>query len=131
MADEAAELKRRIDEAMRARGMSRAKLARAIGASPSTVTEWYTKGTMPSAVHVAQVSAALGVSADWLLFGVEGEAAGVPSPAERALEEIALILERVRATGAGGGGAATPQQQMSEVAEEVEERSRHTQREGE
>lgn len=131
MANDLDDLKRRIDEARKVRGMSRAEMARAIGASPSTVSEWYTIGKTPSAAHVARLSMVLGVSADWLLFGVEGEAAGVPSPAERALEEIALILERVRATGAGGGGAATPQQQMSEVAEEVEERSRHTQREGE
>ena len=62
-------LKRRIDEARVARGQTRAALAEAIGVSPSTVSEWYTKGTTPSAWHVIRLVEELGVSADWLLLG--------------------------------------------------------------
>lgn len=62
-------LKRRIDEAREAKGLTRAGLAKAIGAAPSTVSEWYTKGKMPTAGHVIRLVEALGVSPEWLLLG--------------------------------------------------------------
>lgn len=49
--------------------MTRAQLAKAAGASPSTVTEWYSKGVKPGVDYMIRLSKSLGVSLDWLLTG--------------------------------------------------------------
>lgn len=54
----------RLEEAMKAKGMSKLKLARLIGYDRRTV---YRRETTPSALAIAKICVQLNVSADWLL----------------------------------------------------------------
>ncbi len=66
--DRAALFRQRLAEAMAARSMSQAALARACGVDRSTVSQILGPGTrMPGADLAAAAAQALGISADWLL----------------------------------------------------------------
>lgn len=92
-------LKKRIEEARRARGLTRKELAEGVGArSASTVTEWYTAGTMPAAGHVVRLPEVLDVSAHWLLTGegpMDRPADGVDGYAGAMLEAAGLARSLV------------------------------------
>ena len=67
--DRAELMRRRLGEAMTAKGLTQAALGRATGADRSTISQLMGGGAarLPNAQLVAECAAALGVSADWLL----------------------------------------------------------------
>ncbi len=66
--DRAALFRLRLAEAMAERDMTRAELARQVGADRSTISQLLAEGTrLPNAQLAADCAAALGISADWLL----------------------------------------------------------------
>lgn len=60
---------RRLGAACRARGMSQCELSALTGIAPSTVSMYVHGSRTPRVGNVMSLSVALGVSADWLLFG--------------------------------------------------------------
>jgi transcriptional regulator with XRE-family HTH domain len=84
--DRAALFRRRLAEAMAARGTSQAALARTIGVDRSTVSQLLGQEgpRMPNAQVAAEAAAALGVSADWLL--------GLTDRRERAADLLAASM---------------------------------------
>lgn len=60
---------KRIREMMLVRDMSQNALARRLGVSPATVSEWFNKGAWPSGQIVMQLPRALHCSERWLLTG--------------------------------------------------------------
>lgn len=59
----------RLREAIDARGITQAELARRLGVSAATISEWLTRGRVPSVEAVLFLPSALGVSGHWLLSG--------------------------------------------------------------
>lgn len=57
---------KRLNELMQITGISRYRISKEIGCSPSTVTNWL-NGTDPTADRIQQVADYFGVSADYLL----------------------------------------------------------------
>ena len=84
--DRAALFRRRLSEAMAARGTSQAALARAIGVDRSTVSQLLGQDgpRMPNAQVAAEAASVLGVSADWLL--------GLTDRRERAADLLAASM---------------------------------------
>lgn len=60
---------RRVTRLLQERGLSRAELSKRLGLSSGAVTEWWSRGRMPSADSATAVAQALGVSLDWLCTG--------------------------------------------------------------
>lgn len=63
------EIGARIREARNARGMTQDDLAAAVGVSDKAISSWETARSLPAAYYLRDICAALGVSADWVLFG--------------------------------------------------------------
>lgn len=84
--DRAALFRERLGQALRDGGLSRAALARAIGADRSTVSQLLLpEGTrLPNAQLIGECAVALGVSADWLL--------GLSARPERAADLVAAAM---------------------------------------
>lgn len=91
--DRAALFRARLAEAMAARGLTQAALARACGVDRSTVSQILAPGNrMPGADVAASAAQALGVSADWLL-GLSAR----PEPLADILAASLTITEAPRA----------------------------------
>jgi transcriptional regulator with XRE-family HTH domain len=67
----AAAIGARIRESRLAHGMSQTQLARAIEVERNSITRWETGAGLPDAINVDRLSRAFGVTADWLLRGVD------------------------------------------------------------
>ena len=89
-------LRRRLTEAMGARGLSQAALARAVAADRSTVSQLLSGhgARLPNAQLVAECARALGVSSDWLL--------GLSDHAAPATELLAGQIEMTEAARTAG-----------------------------
>jgi len=61
----------RIFYLIKARGMSQNAFGKAAGIAPSTISDWKTKGHTPSADKIMDICAALNVSAEQLLTGMD------------------------------------------------------------
>lgn len=99
-----AELLGRIREAMRAKGLSEADLARGLGAHRSVPNQWFTRGNRPSLRYLKQLPRELGVSAEWLLTGSgprhRADAAGgeaFEAGVRAVLSDVAELEGRIRA----------------------------------
>lgn len=85
---------------------TQADLGDEIGASRNTVAQWERDETLPEGRLMIQLPETLGVSADWLFYGIE------PGERSAAFDEIAAIVDRLRspegvvATKAGAAGAS-------------------------
>lgn len=92
--DRAGLFRTRLAEAMAAKGMSRAALARAVGVDRSTLSQLLSPGTvrLPNAQLAADCAQALGTSADWLL-GLTGR----PEPIADLLATSLTVTEAPRA----------------------------------
>lgn len=91
--DRAGLFRARLAEAMAAKGMSRAALARAVGVDRSTLSQLLAAGTrLPNAQLAADCAQALGTSADWLL-GLTGR----PEPIADLLATSLSVTEAPRA----------------------------------
>lgn len=60
---------RRVQQALSASNLGQNELARQLGVSQSTVSDWMRKGARPHSDVLSRLPAILGVSADWLLSG--------------------------------------------------------------
>ena len=60
---------RRLQEAVRRRGLSQAELARRLSVRRATVGEWLNHGRLPSGATMIELPRLLEVHADWLLLG--------------------------------------------------------------
>ena len=91
--DRAPQFRARLTEAMAARKMSQAELARQTGVDRSTISALLQPGTrLPNAQLAADCSRALGISADWLL-GLSGR----PEPIADLLAASLSLTEAPRA----------------------------------
>ncbi|MDZ4068670.1 MAG: helix-turn-helix transcriptional regulator, partial [Tabrizicola sp.] len=91
--DRAPQFRARLAEAMAARKMSQAELARQTGVDRSTISALLQDGTrMPNAQLAADCARALGISADWLL-GLSGR----PEPIADLLAASLSLTEAPRA----------------------------------
>lgn len=59
----------RLRQALGDRGMSQADLARELGVGVATVSEWFTRGRVPSGDVMLRLPHALAVNGHWLLTG--------------------------------------------------------------
>jgi transcriptional regulator with XRE-family HTH domain len=91
--DRAPVFRARLAEAMAARGMTQAELARQTGVDRSTISALLQSGTrLPNAQLAADCARALGISADWLL-GLSGR----PEPIADLLAASLVLTEAPRA----------------------------------
>lgn len=77
----------RVGEAMRAIDMNQAELARQVGASSATVSDWFSKYALPEGSKMLLLPRVLKVSGHWLLTGH-----GPRTPPE--MDEAASVLVR-------------------------------------
>ena len=68
--------RRRLREAVSARGLSQAELARRLEVRRATVGEWLNHGRLPGGATMLQLPELLEVRADWLLLGAGRRDAG-------------------------------------------------------
>ena len=61
----------RIDKLLKERNENRRHLASAIQISPTTISVWSTRGTIPAADTALNIANYFGVSVEWLLTGRE------------------------------------------------------------
>lgn len=64
-------ISQRIIAIMAEKGISKADLAKKTGINPRTISDWEHKETNPQADRIADISACLGVTSDYLLTGSE------------------------------------------------------------
>lgn len=69
---------------------TQADLGNELGASRNTVAQWERDETLPEGRLMIQLPEALGVSADWLFYGIEPEARA------EGFRRIAAIVDEVR-----------------------------------
>lgn len=87
----------RIQEAMKAARMRPADLARALDIGAATISEWFGKGSLPSAAVLQRLPGALGVSGHWLLTGTGPLQPDSEESAQAKLEAIRRIIETTEA----------------------------------
>lgn len=104
---------RRLREAFEAAGISQAELARRTNTTPPSVSDWFRRGAMPSGDAMLRLPEALGVSADWLLYGTgprerttQDDADPFQAGAALAVKKMmAAIWEILETTGLSADGA--------------------------
>jgi transcriptional regulator with XRE-family HTH domain len=79
--DETRELRRRMRAARRATKFTQDDVAREIGVSRQTISNWERVATNPSLVEFAKLCSLYGVSSDQILFGVTSVQLGAYWPA--------------------------------------------------
>lgn len=95
--------------------MSQADLARELGVGVATVSEWFTRGRVPSGEVILRLPDALQVNGHWLLTGRgprDGERRPGTDPYLRGIEDALAYMgksldEGARRFGADGEAAAT------------------------
>lgn len=96
----------RLTEARQGRGLTKAELAKALGVSKSTVTQWEKGLTAPRGSHLTRLAQVLGKPERWF-YGIEEEAVAAnpnaPPPGSpfaewerRARERLEKLIEETR-----------------------------------
>jgi HTH-type transcriptional regulator, cell division transcriptional repressor len=87
----------RIREALDARRMTQADLARRLGVRDATVTEWFTRGRIPNGMAMLRLPRVLGVRTEWLFHGdgdgIDGVAGGPAASGQ--VQDVIVELRRV------------------------------------
>lgn len=63
----------RIRSAREELGLSQEELSKAVGVTPQSVHQWETGRTFPRNSRIRKIAAVLGVTANWIQFGVSGD----------------------------------------------------------
>ncbi|MBQ4093504.1 MAG: helix-turn-helix transcriptional regulator [Oscillospiraceae bacterium] len=82
----------RLSELRREQGLSQEQLAERVNVSRQAVSKWESAQCLPETEKLALLCAALGCSADLLLFGSAPKQAEKPSAAQRAAQPLGLAL---------------------------------------
>lgn len=77
----------RLRASLEESGMSQAELAIRVGCGPSTVTEWFQRGSLPKGHIMIHLPRVLGVSASWLISGEGASAPELADPRDKARRE--------------------------------------------
>ena len=85
----------RIDNLLKERKENRRHLSSAIQISPTTISVWSSRGTVPAANTALDIANYFGVSVEWLLTGRERD--GLTEEERRLLDEWRQLDERDRA----------------------------------
>lgn len=96
---------------MALRNVRPAELARRLGTKDATISDWFKRGTAPSAELMLKLPAALDINGHWLLTGEGVPDPMSPSDAARLLEKMrGLLLRRLDEEGPEGttGGSSPP-----------------------
>lgn len=62
-------LHKRLDKAIRSSGLSRNRVAQLVEVGSGTISEWFTKGSVPSGDILSRFTEKLGINGHWLLTG--------------------------------------------------------------
>jgi transcriptional regulator with XRE-family HTH domain len=73
MKSSGADIVKRIDMSLKARNASRKDLYLSVGMAINTLSNWGTRGTVPSADIALKIADYLGVSVNWLITGKDGQ----------------------------------------------------------
>lgn len=96
---------RRVAEARERRHLSQAQLAEEVGVRQQTVAAWETGRNIPPTEKLGRLSAALGLSIDYLVLGEEGQG-GELERIQRLRHALDVIEEAL--TDEGGGQTQEP-----------------------
>lgn len=64
---------KRMDEARKNRNLSRSQIATDCGVALNTITTWSTRGSLPACDTAIRIARYLGVSVEWLVYGIDPE----------------------------------------------------------
>jgi transcriptional regulator with XRE-family HTH domain len=99
--------------AARGKAMTQTELARLVGVTPATVSQWESGSSKPDAYDLLpRVAAALGVTAQWLAWGENARSTDeidiVDEAHDRPLSDAAIERARKAVAALKGSGAASP-----------------------
>jgi transcriptional regulator with XRE-family HTH domain len=101
----------RLRQVLGDREMSQADLARELGVGVATVSEWFTRGRVPSGDVMLRLPRALAVNGHWLLTG-EGprdlDPGAEMDPYQRGIEDALACMDECLAQVARRFGAEVP-----------------------
>ena len=92
-------LDQRIRALRQARGMSQVELARRLGVTKQSVSNWENDNIQPSIEMLQKLAAALSVSTDYLLGLEDGERLDVSGLAPEVIGHLRQLVEDLRAAG--------------------------------
>lgn len=101
----------RLRQVLGDRAMSQAELARELGVGVATVSEWFTRGRVPSGDVMLRLPHVLLVNGHWLLTGEgprEPEPSGGGDPYQRGIEDALAYMDDCLAQVARRFGAEPP-----------------------
>lgn len=86
----------RIDKLLTHRNETRKDLAKSLNISPSSISNWSKRGTIPAADIACNIAEYLNVSLEWLLTGKESEGFECSKEEKELLSSLRLLDERDR-----------------------------------
>ncbi len=113
----------RIEWALKARGVQKQELAKAIKVNVNTVSKWMEGKNTPKTVHIHKIAKHLKISLDWLL---DDEAEDVPGQNDMALspDDLEVITQVI------GLGDLKPEEVHAALVRAVREKKRKASKPG-